>query len=353
VRRLVVHLGPPKTATTFIQRGLFDHSVLLARHGILLPHSARLEFEPRAVSHHHLAWELSGSPRFRARIGGWDAVRAEVEASDAEIVVLSSEELGRALNQPGFAAALEMQLRSFDRRITLVYTVRDQLSSLNSMYAQQVKIFEAMPDFSEFARGALARGELDVDALLRRWDKDGIDLVAIPFSDLASTDPFAAFVEAAGLEVPAGELELRAEPVNITLGPIAVEAMRLLRSYLVALDPGATDDDDAVRRLHRKAAQAASAAGWCTEPFWGWPPALAAEVADAVRASNDSLARRHWGGAWPMPLPVDRPQATAELITLEPDELMRVHRFVIGMTRRYVSVRTRGRTGVAAVPTGY
>ena len=43
VESIVIHAGAPKTATTFIQRGLHSNQDLLATHGAYLPATGRLE----------------------------------------------------------------------------------------------------------------------------------------------------------------------------------------------------------------------------------------------------------------------------------------------------------------------
>jgi hypothetical protein len=339
----VVHVGPPKTATTYIQRGLFANQDLLEAHGVYLPRTGRLELEPNAVCHHHLAWELMGSPRFRPDIGGWEALAAELGGVEAPTVLLSSEVLSRAVLMDGVGEALDDRLRSLGRDISILYVVRDQLSSINSYYAQQVKMLEDVDAFVPHVTGVLRRGEADLEQHTGRWyGAPGVDLVAIPFPHLAEPNPLVALLRAAQVDVPATDLAAGSDVVNITLGPVAVEAIRLLRAYVHGLNRSFSDNDPAARRLHRVAARAASEAGWCDDPYWGWPPKLASRAAEQLAASNDRFAAAVWGTPWPadLRLPVDRPQARAELLKLPAEELDRVHEFVIAMARRYVRLRT-------------
>jgi hypothetical protein len=336
----VVHVGPPKTATTYIQRGLFANSDLLARHGVYLPKAARLELEPNAVCHHHLAWELLDSPRFRSDIGGWDALAVELSGVDAETVLLSSEVMSRHLPTPGFGHRLDQRLRSLGLPITVVYVVRDQLSQINSFYAQQVKMLEDVDAFPPHAAGVLRRGEADLERQVGRWyQADDLDFVAVPFSAISEPNPLVAVLRAARIAVPEAELVASPDPVNITLGPVAVEAIRLLRTYLRGLNRSLSDDDPAVRRLHRVAARRAQELGWCDEAFWGWPPALAARAAEELSASNERFAHAVWGTAWPLPLPVERPLARAHLLALPSERLDQVHEFVVELAKRYARLR--------------
>ena len=338
--RLVVHVGPPKTATTYVQRGLFANADLLARHGVYLPTTARLELEPKAVCHHHLAWDLTGSPRFRPDLGGWDALAAELTGVDAETVLISSEELSRATHTAGIGDRLNERLLALGREVTVVYVVRDQLSQVNSFYAQQVKMLEDVDAFGPHATAVLRLGEADLERHAGRWYRSAdFDFVAVPFTAVSEPNPLVAVLRAARIEVPEDQLVTSPDPVNITLGPIAVEAIRLLRVYLHGLNRAISDDDPAVRRLHRIAARRANDEGWCEDAFWGWPPALAARAAEQLTPSNERFAQAVWGSSWPMPLPVDRPQVRAQLLRLPVDELDRVHEFVVAMARRYATLR--------------
>lgn len=338
--RLVVHVGPPKTATTYVQRGLFSNAELLARHGVYLPRTARLELEPNAVCHHHLAWDLTGSPRFRPDIGGWDALADELSGVDAETVLLSSEVLSRAVLVEGVGSRLNELLLSLGREVSIVYVVRDQLSQINSYYAQQVKMLEAVDAFAPQVSGVLRRGEADLELHAGRWyQSPSFDFVGVPFTALSNPDPLVALLRAARIALPEAELVTGPEPVNITLGPVAVEALRLLRVYLHGLNRAISDDDPAVRRLHRIAARRAKDEGWCDDAFWGWPKAMATRAAEQFAASNERFAHDVWGTAWPLPLPVDRPQTRAQLLTLPSGELDRVHDFVVAMARRYATLR--------------
>lgn len=338
--RLVVHVGPPKTATTYVQRGLFANTDLLAAHGVYLPRAARLELEPNAVCHHHLAWELTGSPRFRPDIGGWDALAEELSGVDAETVLLSSEVLSRHLSVEGFGDRLDERLLALGRRVTVVYVVRDQLSQINSFYAQQVKMLEDVGAFGPHVAAVLRRGDADLERHAGRWYRSpDIDLAAVPFTAISDPNPLVAVLRAARIDVPADELVVSTDAVNITLGPVAVEAIRLLRTYLHGLNRAISDDDPAVRRLHRVAARRTKELGWCDEPFWGWPPALAAGAAEQLAPSNERFAQEVWGSSWPLPFPVDRPPTRAQLLKLPTDKLDLVHEFVIDMARRYATLR--------------
>lgn len=341
MRRLVVHVGPPTTGTTHFQQALFANAEVLAAHDVFLPRTGRLELAPNAVCHHHLAWDLTGSPRFRSDLGGWDALEMELAAVKAETVVLSSELLAAGMFTQGIGDLLDGRLRALDRKVTILYVVQDQLSLINSSYVQKVKTLMDVDAFVAHAAGVMRRGEADIERQMGRWYQSSqVEFVALPFSELSRQDPLTALLGAAGVAIPTAELTIDGYISTIPLGPVAVEAMRLLRAYLRGLNRSISHDDIAVRRLHRIAARQAGEAGWCQDSYWGWPPALAAHVAEQLAESNERFAQTVWGTEWPLPLPVDTPQAQAQLLKLPSDELDRVHEYVMAMARRYVAIRS-------------
>lgn len=48
-RRLVVHVGPPKTGTTSIQHALWENEKVLRELGVYLPKAGRYELAKRGV----------------------------------------------------------------------------------------------------------------------------------------------------------------------------------------------------------------------------------------------------------------------------------------------------------------
>lgn len=338
MKRLVVHVGPPKTATTSIQGALYANEHALAEHGVYLPKAGRSDLARKSLNHHNLAWELMESRRFSEAAGGWDDLTAELADVEAETVLLTSEVMGRAVAEADASDELDERLLSLGRDVTVVYAVRDQLAGFNSGYAQLVKSFAEAGDFAEHIELVLERGAGDLEQQTCRWyDSPDFDFVAVPFPTLIESDPLVALLHAARVDAPTDALILGGEPSNITLGPVAVTAFRLLRHYLEGLNPAMSHDDKAVRQLHRVAARSAKAAGWCEEPFWGWTPGLAASALERLAESNERFAQAVWGTPWLLPMPVDRPLAeVARPLDLRGRGLPRVQDFVTAMGKRYV-----------------
>lgn len=348
--RIVVHIGPPKTASTYIQRGLFANADLLARHGVYLPNAGRLELETKSVCHHHLAWELTGDRKFRPAVaGGWDSLTEELAGVDAETVLLTSEIFDLAITTAGAGDQLVQRLTALSDDVTIVYVAHDQLSLMNSSYEDKVKRFEEVGGFVPYVKRVLSSGEADLERNYLSWaESESAKFVAIPLPQLLEDKPLATFLRAARIDVPVDELVTMEEPANASLGPVGVEATRLLGRYLRAVNPKFDSSDMAARKLHRMAAAQARTAGWCDDPYWGWPKPLAAAAAEQLEASNQRFARAAWGTDWPLPMPVDEPQARVTLMSLTPVELDTIHQYVATMAQRYSRMRKQQKRQASA-----
>lgn len=118
----VVHIGLGKTATTFLQSGVFP---LLEKHGIVDSYN-----DPQllaATAKHHLVG-LSDQEIF--------AFAARLQ--ELGRVFLSDESLS-AWNPAGWRAARDKNLRLFGPDTTVVITIREPLSYLTSVYLQYLQ----------------------------------------------------------------------------------------------------------------------------------------------------------------------------------------------------------------------
>jgi hypothetical protein len=341
VTRIVLHIGAAKTATTYIQHGLFMNADLLAEHGVYVPQSGRSDFAKKTVAHHNLGWEFLEEKRFKPQSGGWGALAEELKTVDAETVIISSESLERMTYNPQRRQDLEERIRQLSDDVTVVYVVRDQLSSLNSLYTQSIKSFRTTQNFNPFVVRALASGHFDFHRCFRTWyEHDALTFVAVPFSTLIAQDPLVSFLSIAGVDVPTEQLTLQEVPSNVSPGPIAVEAVKLLGVYLQAVDRKFVSTGNRGRRLYRLAAARARQNGWCEEKYWGWTPELAAKTAADLRPSNEQFAQAVWGSDAALDLPTDKPLAVARLMALDPATFKDVQTYVDQLVQRYLEMKT-------------
>lgn len=340
VERLLIHAGAPKTATTFIQRGLQSNSELLAELGVYLPVTGRLELEPNAVSHHHLAWALISPGSYRRSPQGWPALAEELSHVDAPVVILSSEAFSRVASKSDGAALVADAAHELCPSVTIAYFVRNQLSLMNSLYGQRVKSLRMVESFDYHTDNRRSRRLFDYEALLKPWYTDAsVNFQGVPFAGDRDVDPLEELLRAAGIDLGGRVLTHEADDVNSSLGPVGIEAARLLGSYLRGVFPDFDSEELAAKRLYRLSSSRAQTNGWCDESFWGWTPKTAQETVEYFSAANARFARDVWGSDWMLPMPVDRETSAVRLLDLDPPTIERIQRYVFSLANRFSGLR--------------
>ena len=158
LKRIFLHIGTHKTATTTIQAGCTQNRAALLEAGWLYPETGTYLF-----GQHNLAWEMcSGHEqpwnqvnqwvRFRPEWGGMKELLSEIEASPAQNVILSSEDFDGL--QTDRIQLLRDHLKDF--RVEVIVYLREQASFLQSAWAQFVKSGYVVESFSEFIERMLA-----------------------------------------------------------------------------------------------------------------------------------------------------------------------------------------------------
>lgn len=340
IERIVIHAGGPKTATTFIQRGLQSNRDLLGELGVYLPTTGRLELEPHAVCHHHLAWGLINPQSYRTSAQGWSALAEELSGVDAPVVILSSEAFSRVASISGGASLVTNAARGLCDSVTIAYFVRNQLSLMNSLYGQRVKSFRMVESFDYHTDTFRGRPLFDYEALLKPWySDDSLRFHAVPFTGSRDVDPLEDLLRAAGLDLEGRVLVHEADDVNSSLGPVGIEAARLLGSYLRGMFEDFDSEEVAAKKLYRVSSSRARGNGWCDESFWGWTPQTAEETVEYFSAANTRFANDVWGTDWTIPMPVDEGTSARRLLDLDPQTIERIQRYVFMLAHRFSGMR--------------
>ena len=131
-RRVVFHIGPPKTGTTYLQELLWVNRTVLRADGVFLPGS-------RQRDHHHVARDIRGQRHSPTQpqddwTGAFEAMMLEIERSDAPTSVITSELLART--------SADRTERVFERceafEVHEVYGIRDLARQVASVWQQGV-----------------------------------------------------------------------------------------------------------------------------------------------------------------------------------------------------------------------
>ncbi len=172
--RVFLHIGAPKTGTTYLQALLAANRRALKDDGILYPRFA-------GGGHHTAAWDLRGTPAQRKDVpgiaGAWRKLVDKANSWDGKAVVISSE-LFVYCNQ----AQIRTALSAFAGEVYVVYTARDLLRQVPAVWQERVKNQQTISyrDFVQAVLRSKAGGDhafwraQDAAAVAQRWSR-GLD----------------------------------------------------------------------------------------------------------------------------------------------------------------------------------
>jgi hypothetical protein len=204
VKRVYLHIGAPKTGTTYLQAVLGRNRDSLAAKGLLYPAS-------QSDAHHKAVWDLRGTPKQREHLEGiegtWAALVGQVNQAGSD-VLLSSEHFVFAQKQQ-----VERALSSFeDAEMHVIYTARDLGRQVPAVWQERIKNQRSMT-YRSFVQSLIARdgktakafwNVQDPEAVLRRWSRglrpDQVHLVTAPPTGQPHRVLWDRFAEALGLD---------------------------------------------------------------------------------------------------------------------------------------------------------
>jgi hypothetical protein len=227
--RIVVHIGAPKTASTYLQRRLRADPSHLRNHGIyvpVLPLVAEMAGNAKL-----LATALSRRPSLtfqrafpKIDVSALDPTRLVAELlqdwrADSESVVLSAENF-----RPNHAQRLR-ELLPKNAPCVIVLFVRRQDRWIDSYFNQMVKTNEVNEDISTFvARLCDTEGERlcrpDWFAHYEAW-RNAFGDCQVVFYDEVASDVFGAFIAAAGLEPVPDLIDIDRAQVSLNVYELA------------------------------------------------------------------------------------------------------------------------------------
>jgi hypothetical protein len=193
--QLYVHIGPFKTGTTAIQEYFWAHRGTYRDNGLLYPRTG-IARDPWGHRHLHLAWA------FRPEI--WARLAAEMEQSDCDTILLSSERFSQRWAVLDAAAEI---IRPYRPR--MVIFIRNERELVRSMYLQVVKgSFQTgrvapATDVSSFAAWWEAnKARFVYGRMIERWARtygsDSIEVV--PYSGRGPNDSISSMCRILGVE---------------------------------------------------------------------------------------------------------------------------------------------------------
>jgi hypothetical protein len=228
-KRVFLHIGAPKTGTTYLQAVLAHNRQALRAKDILYPRAL-------ADAHHTAAWDLRGTPAQRKDAqgidGAWDALVSRANSWTGHTVVISSEMLVYC-NDAQVATAVG----AFPAEVHVVYTARDLARQVPAVWQERIKNQQTLT-YDEFVDSvvhpAAAPGPhgfwraQDASRVLERWSAQ------VPPSRVhVVTTPPAGQPGSVLLERFAGVLGLSPTDLSTDLPTAANESLGLLQTELL------------------------------------------------------------------------------------------------------------------------
>ncbi len=293
VGRAVIHIGAPKSGTTFVQRALWQQRQRLRDVGVHLPGDRAQDMFLAAIEVRETFEFWGRDPQ--ALAGTWARLCAQARAVGGT-TVLSHELLGAATKEQVSRALAELDGLEIHVLVTLRDIARQLISSwqeevkngrTTTFAAYQTKIVDKMRS-SDFT-GAFWRFQQTV-TMLDRWGRtlppERVHLVVAPPPGAPPGQLWARFADAVGFDsesVPVPEVTGRA---NQTLG---IEQVAVLRRVNHALD-GRIQHPEYGRVVKRRFAQRLLAAQPGTRPEC--PVELVEELRGYAAEVNRTLGER-------------------------------------------------------------
>jgi hypothetical protein len=232
VERVFLHIGAPKTGTTYLQQALGLNRRRMKDAGVLYPSGA-------ADAHHVAVWDLremweqrDNSPQVR---GAWRRTVDRVLDWEGPTALLSSELFVYADKAQAATA-----LGSFgDAEVHVIYTARDLVRQVPAVWQERLKNQRTMP-YEQFvtdvigpSKSGMAKGfwsAQDTPTALQRWSQgippERVHVVTTPPSGSAPDVLWGRFMSVIGLDGPTYEVDVPA--VNTSMGIVEAEVLRRL-----------------------------------------------------------------------------------------------------------------------------
>jgi len=236
--RIYVHIGEPKTGTTFLQQVMWNNRPRLAARGILLPGYTRRD-------HSRASRDVREAPRMASDpadpwVGEWDVLTGQaLRAREAAVI---SDEVLAACNPPQADRAVRSLLPA---EVHIVVTVRDFATVLPAEWQERVKcrgtdpweqwidgVIDAAPAADRRARSWFWAAH-DTLAILDMWSQhipaDHVHVITMPPPGQADA-LWARFASVLGID--SSGFDLTRARANSSLGLLEAEFLRRMNEVL-------------------------------------------------------------------------------------------------------------------------
>jgi hypothetical protein len=251
-RTVVLHVGAPKTGSTFIQQTLWHNRERLGTVGVCYPLEEPREHFAATMDLRETVW---GGERNPAWEGAWERVATRVREWPGHTAVFSNELLGAATGDQ-IARAVESLSPA---EVRIVFTARDLARQLPSDWQEQVKHTHAV-SFDDFVDDLVAHGLAatppfgpmfwglhDPVHVLRPWAEvvgaDHVHVITVPQQGAPRDTLWRRFAGVLALDPQLCDLDNAKG--NRSLGAVEAELLRTINERADRIQP--RDYRDALR----------------------------------------------------------------------------------------------------------
>ncbi len=232
-RRVFLHIGLPKTGTTYLQDVLWGNKALLGERGVLLP--------GRHHRRHLLAsLDLREDPKLARRSGDvsqpWQDLVDEIHAWPGRAALISHEFFGAASSEQVRRAVAAFP----DHELHVLVTARDMVGLGLSRWQEWVKngstgeVDSYPPTDAYDPDDEWGWGAFDLDSILRRWGAvvphERIHVLPVPVGRAQPHELWERFAGVLGVEIDG--FRAPEEPANRSLGLVELELLRQVNDHL-------------------------------------------------------------------------------------------------------------------------
>lgn len=230
-KRVYLHIGTPKSGTTYLQSILRGNKDLLAEHGVLVAGESHGEVVNAGLV-------IREDPRVETLLDdhgrkAWERVSREIRAWEGPVAILSYELLGAATSKQARAAIDDL---GPNVEVHVVITARDFARAVTGAWQEQLKFALQQPVSAIVPGPRHEFGWLTLDprGQAQRWGSqlppERVHIVTVPKAAADPTELWQRFARACAIEVPG--LDLTTTRVNESLGAPAAELLRRINTEL-------------------------------------------------------------------------------------------------------------------------
>lgn len=285
--RVFLHIGAPKTGTTYAQEAMWHNRDRLREQGVLYPGRVRMDHYFATLTVRELSF---GDHRpLRARTA-WARLIEEAGSWDGTAII--SHEFFGAASTDQAQRAIEALAPA---EVHLIVTARDYVRQVPAYWQQSVKSAHYSDGLGEYVRATLADElggpwswlTMDTVAVLSRWAKhvspERVHLVTVPQSGAPRELFWQRYASVIGIDPDSCDLS-RVRP-NTSLGVVEAELLRRIKPKI----PAPITDQTQLYRWQRGYLAHELLVPRGGERF-GLRPERAATLRDLSRAAADDLA---------------------------------------------------------------